>query len=270
MKSIVVAFDGTPAARTALSHAVALAGTSEGHITAVLAHSSSESYASQGPWIPAEVRKILEDANDRAVAEAKTAFEKEAARLDVGDRLTLETIAGRVDDVLARRARASDLLIAPRPTGEAEMHVIQHPDQIALRSGRPLLIVPAGADPLPAPAHVALAWDGKRAAARAMADALPLLPPGSTVTLLTIGDQPLNCAPELVLAHLSRHGFAAEHITRQAKGSVADAIIAYCDQAHPALLVMGAYEHSKFQVELMGGPTVDVLRRANLPVLMSH
>lgn len=270
MKNIVVAFDGTPAARTALNHAAALAKPSQGHVTAVLAHAAAENYAEHGPWIPSEVRKVLKDANERAVAEATDVFETEAATLGLGDRLTFETLAGRVDDVLARRARAADLLVAPRPSAEAEMHVIQHPDQIALRSGRPLLIVPAGSAPMPAPAQIVVAWDGKRAAARAMADALPLLAAGSTVTLLTIGDKIANSAPDLAITHLSRHGFDAQHVTRPAGASIAGAIIAYCAEARPALLVMGAYEHSKFQVELMGGPTVEVLRNADLPVLMSH
>jgi nucleotide-binding universal stress UspA family protein len=33
---------------------------------------------------------------------------------------------------------------------------------------------------------------------------------------------------------------------------------------------MGAYEHSKFSEDLLGGVTQDILERARLPILMSH
>ena len=33
---------------------------------------------------------------------------------------------------------------------------------------------------------------------------------------------------------------------------------------------MGAYEHSKFSEDLLGGVTRDILENATLPVLMSH
>lgn len=270
MKNIVVAFDGTRGACAALRYAAELAGPGGGHVTAVLAHAATESYAAQGNWIPAEVRQILGEVNDRIVVEAKSAFEAEAATLGLGDRLAFEALPGRVDDVLSRRARASDLLVAPRPTGEADIRMLQHPDQIALRSGRPLLIVPPGASPSPPPAETVIAWDGKRAAARALADALPLLAPGSRVTLLTVGPLVPSIPPEAILTHLSRHGFDARQVTRPAEGSIANTVIAYCDETRPGLLVLGAFEHSKFQVELMGGATTEVLRRAELPVLMSH
>ena len=36
------------------------------------------------------------------------------------------------------------------------------------------------------------------------------------------------------------------------------------------ILVMGAYEHSKFSEDLLGGVTRDILENADLPLLMSH
>jgi nucleotide-binding universal stress UspA family protein len=36
------------------------------------------------------------------------------------------------------------------------------------------------------------------------------------------------------------------------------------------LLVMGAYEHSKFREDFLGGVTATVLREIEIPVLLSH
>lgn len=270
MKTIIVAFDGTPGARTALDHAMTLAARGDGQVIAVFAHTSAGVYATQGNWIPQEARSIIAQSNARLDDEVGAAFAEAAKTYRPDARLSFESIPGRVDDVLARRARAADLLVTSGITEGADMHVVQHPDQIALRSGRPLLIVPPEAVMPEAEGSVVVAWDGKRAAARALADALPIVPPGSEVTLLTIGDDTLTRPVDEVIEHLSRHGFAAKHVTHAPSGRVADALIGYCETEKPALLVMGAYEHSKFQVGLVRGPTLEVVRRANLPVLMSH
>ncbi|WP_276326206.1 universal stress protein [Phaeobacter gallaeciensis] len=36
------------------------------------------------------------------------------------------------------------------------------------------------------------------------------------------------------------------------------------------LIVMGAYEHSKFSQDLFGGVTHEVIRSSQVPVFMSH
>ncbi|MEM8569956.1 MAG: universal stress protein [Pseudomonadota bacterium] len=270
MKTIIVAFDGTPGAATALEHAVALSARDDGRVIAVFAHASAEVYVAQGNWIPHEARAIISQSNARLGDEVRANFELAAKAHDTSVKLSFESIEGRVDDVLARRSRAADLLVTARVDSDVDMHALQHPDQIALRGGRPLLIVPTGVPPRTGPVHAVVAWDGKRAAARALADALPLMPPGSRMTLLTIGSDTLTRPVDEVIEHLAGHRLEAEAVAKDQKGKVADVLIDYCAEANPDLLVMGAYEHSKFQVGLVGGPTLEVLRRAALPVLMSH
>jgi nucleotide-binding universal stress UspA family protein len=120
---------------------------------------------------------------------------------------------------------------------------------------------------------VLVAWDGKRAAARALGDAVHLLGLSGRTTLLTIGDAP-EPAPEAgddVVALLRRHGLTAERLIRPAgRGGVTQAILDACTAAGAGMLVMGAYEHSKFTEDLLGGVTRDILRNARVPVLMSH
>jgi nucleotide-binding universal stress UspA family protein len=54
------------------------------------------------------------------------------------------------------------------------------------------------------------------------------------------------------------------------RGGVAATILDACAEVGAGLLVMGAYEHSKFAQDLLGGVTRDILAQAPLPVLMSH
>lgn len=52
--------------------------------------------------------------------------------------------------------------------------------------------------------------------------------------------------------------------------SIADVLVAHCEEAGASLLVMGAYEHSPLRENLIGGVTHDIAMRASIPVLMSH
>ena len=52
--------------------------------------------------------------------------------------------------------------------------------------------------------------------------------------------------------------------------SVGYRLLEFLEQAQPKLLVMGAYEHSKFRQSIVGGVTRSVLKKAKIPVLISH
>jgi nucleotide-binding universal stress UspA family protein len=55
-----------------------------------------------------------------------------------------------------------------------------------------------------------------------------------------------------------------------AKGSVAQTILDHCADFKADLLVMGAYEHSKFSEDILGGTTNDVLSSLIIPCFMAH
>jgi nucleotide-binding universal stress UspA family protein len=53
-------------------------------------------------------------------------------------------------------------------------------------------------------------------------------------------------------------------------GGVAGAILDMVREKGAGLLIMGAYEHSKFAEDLIGGVTKSVLKNCPVPVLMAH
>ncbi|MCP5408458.1 MAG: universal stress protein [Chromatiaceae bacterium] len=70
---------------------------------------------------------------------------------------------------------------------------------------------------------------------------------------------------------LQRQGIKTERVLLKGSGkSIGKCILKFLDQAQPRLLVMGAYEHSKFRQSIVGGITSSVLRKAKVPVLISH
>lgn len=270
IKNILVAFNGSDSSVAALKYAASLA-TGEAHVTALLAHSSHDVVDRRGAWVPEAARKIIAEANESILTEIEARFRTQKDTLNLGDRLHFLRSSGRVDAVLSETARGFDIILVGQDRGEGvDEHVTIHPDRIALLSGRPVLIVPQGYDAEACHTHAVLAWDGGRSAARAMSDSLALLETQGTVTILTIGNDELPRPASEVVAHLERHGINATPERIDAHPGPARALVAYCRAQDPCLLVMGAYEHSKFREDFLGGVTARVLRDTPIPVLLSH
>lgn len=267
--NLLVAFNGSDGSVAALRYAAALAKRFGAHVTAMLAHSGHEVIDKRSRWIPKEARALLDAANTGIMREIEDRFEAERKALGLANGLQLKEVTGRVDTVLSEAARHYDMLIVGTRSVTDDEHVTLHPDRIALLSGRPVIVVPVGYDAGAAHSHAALAWDGGRAAARALSDSLRLLEDEGHVSVLTLGPRTPWPIEDLML-HLSRHGVEATHHDWPTSHPVAATLLEWCHRNKPSLLVLGAYEHSKFREDLLGGVTSEVLARIDIPVLLSH
>ncbi len=271
LKSLLVAFNGSEASVSALEAAAAIAKRQDAYVTALLAHAVFESYAPESRFMSPATREVIARAGQEIIDAIEARFQEVAGNLDLGQRLSFERARGPVDRVLAAAARHHDLLAVGRiDPGATDPHVLLNPDRLALMSGRPLLLVPPGHDVSGNHGHAVLAWDGGRAAARALSDAMDLLSDEGRVTVLTVGDKPTPRPVAELELYLARHEIAAGHVHLPAPDGIAAAILEFCEEADPSLLAMGAYEHSKFREDFFGGVTVDVMAQANVPVLLSH
>ena len=117
-----------------------------------------------------------------------------------------------------------------------------------------------------------IAWDGKRAAARALSDAMDLLETEDSITVLHVGEEDEVRMPGRdIMEHLSRHGLSASLNSQPKAGmAISDIVLNTCAESGAGLLVMGAYEHSRFSEMILGGVTRDIVSRTHIPVLMSH
>ncbi len=174
-------------------------------------------------------------------------------------------------------ARSADLVvIAQHDPDWSYSSFLEAADRIVIESGRPVLIVPnAGAIALP-PKRVVIAWNGRREAARAAFDALPLLAPKADVTVVwvdTAADRVASgdIAGADLATTLARHGLTCDAATIHApNGDAAAAILHEAGARGADLVVMGAYGHSRVREFILGGASRDILSRADRPILMSH
>jgi nucleotide-binding universal stress UspA family protein len=180
--------------------------------------------------------------------------------------------------VLVQQARYADLVVLsqadPAYSGPALLR--QLPEYVMLHGGRPVLLAPyAGSHELPR-RHAVVAWDGSRAATRAITEALPLLRTVERVTLAvfdverqqgTHGEQP---GADMAL-YLARHGMQVEvRQQRTSDGDVGSALLSLADDSAADLLVLGGYGHQRWREVVLGGVTRHLLQAMTLPVLMAH
>ncbi len=203
---------------------------------------------------------------------AETAFRAAAG----ADRSRIEWRAAiELPDIyLAAQARVADLVVVGRPSGPVDAARAPDPGRIALRAGRPVLVVPPGIDRLGGE-RVIVGWKDTREARRALRDALPLLERAGAVTLVEICDEPSVSEGrqhlEDVARYLTRHEVkVGAKIATHPEGRVADELVRLAKADNADLIVAGAYGHSRLGEWVLGGATRDLLASSPLCCLVSH
>jgi nucleotide-binding universal stress UspA family protein len=123
-------------------------------------------------------------------------------------------------------------------------------------------------------AHIAVAWDESRAAARAVGDALSILSRSVRVSVLTVGDEKALrdlAMSESLAASLARRGYEAQAVDLALDGrDIGAALQDGAREQGAQLLVMGGFGHSRLREFFLGGATQGILTDLTLPVLLSH
>lgn len=207
-----------------------------------------------------------------------------AALADFTDKATAagvlgEAIQGKADlytvgPYVARRARTRDLCLVPvADENDGQRSVIE---AVVFGSGRPVLTYSPGTADLRATGsgEVVLAWDGTKTAARAMADALPLLEKARKVRVLTVTGEKTSTGTGLgkdAQRHLLARGINAVIDEVDAGGRSIGAVFEdYLERQNPDLFVMGAYGHSRAREFILGGATEHMLKHPRVPLMLSH
>lgn len=174
-------------------------------------------------------------------------------------------------EVAAEHARYFDLAVMGWEPNNPTARMIA--EGMIFGAGRPVVVLPDSASPTRIE-HIAIAWDGSRVAARALADAQPFLAHASKVHVLTVvGEKPLDPTVdgERLAVSLRRRGLNADFAAINAEdGPIATTLQNQAIERGADLLVMGGYGHSRVRDFVLGGATDGVLADLRMPILMSH
>jgi len=187
-------------------------------------------------------------------------------------------VEGDPASTVALHARYADLTIVgqtdPADPGTGTNRFI--PEKTLLSAGRPLVIVPYAGQFRSIGRRVVVGWKPTREAARALADALPIIEQAENVTILTVNpdrgaDAELGIPVADIALHLARHGARVEARTTVADHiATGDVLLNEVADRGADLLVIGGYGHPRLRETMFGGVTRHILESMTVPVLMSH
>lgn len=256
-----------------MARAVELAALMDGHLTGAVGAPHLAQPVSFHPFGKDGAADLArrQTGVDTAAAELVARFRAIAGKAGIGHAAVTQQIEeGGAADAVVATARLYDLaVLATGRTDEDHDHEVAR--ALMFDAGRPLVLMPAQDGALSLD-RIVVAWDFGRAAARALADAMPLLRRAASVELVVVTsdkDMPGADGAETLIANLARGGVRARlREVDRGSGSVGEAIDAAAEGA--GMLVMGAFGHSRMRDLVLGGATLHVLKNTRRPTLLSH
>ena len=277
IKNILIHVDDSEQVDGRLDVAVGLARTHDAHLAAIYAIPDPfiSLYADDG-YIPADVTESKAERARKRTAAARKRFEERMGR--IGIEAEWREAEGYPANVISLNAKYADLTVVGQSYPDDPQNYPNPglPAEVALGTGRPILVVPYIGARQEMGRNVLVAWNGSREATRAVNDALPILERADKVTVLAVnpkknGSDHGDIPSADIALHLARHGVKAEASrTVSDELKVGPIILSRISDLGADLVVMGAYGHSRMRELLMGGVTRDLLRHMTVPVLMSH
>lgn len=278
IKDVLLPLVGEPdaAAIAAIDKCIAAAGDIGAQVTAMAVE--QDIAARPRVTISSDLENAAAAEAVRSVSDARgllKAFDAAASRFGVRNEQKLDRLAAAdIPAHFARAARLKDLSIVPVKSHNGQSEKIV--EGLIFESGRPVLICPEefAAELAVAFDNVVIAWDHTAPAARAVADALPMLQAAANVRIVTATDD--KAAAELesgaaLANHFAEHGIASSFETVKIDGSsVGKVFEAYVKAKAIDLLIMGAYRHSRLNEIVWGGVTKTVIGQPPCWVMMSH
>jgi nucleotide-binding universal stress UspA family protein len=225
--------------------------------------------------VPPEIMEALRERTKTSTHRAVERFDERAKRAGIrAETRTLRASHPAAPDLFAHAARRFDLSVLK----QAERESSDPDDDIAeaalFDSGRPVVMVPYIQKTGLKLDRVMICWDGSRAAARAIGDALPFLMRATNVDVV-IATQDPGRTDELAGAeigrHLAHHDVKVEvHRIPAVDIDIGNALLSYAADLTADFMVMGGYGHSRLREFILGGVTRTVMESMTLPTLMTH
>jgi nucleotide-binding universal stress UspA family protein len=225
-------------------------------------------------------------AAQRLIDQEQASVKRCLADLEAEFRVAMKTRSGRAEwrsamdfptRFMLAQARYADIVVSGgRSPALSDAFSLASPRDLVMQAGRPLLVVPDRIKWLDL-RSVLVAWKDTPEARRAVADALPILRKAKDVAIVEIpeADDERSAAMARVgdvAAWLARHGVSATARVPEVAGSESAAVELerIAGDVGAALIVAGAYGHSRFRELILGGVTEYLVTQTARCVLLSH
>lgn len=182
--------------------------------------------------------------------------------------LRIET--GAEDKWIARLGRINDLTIVSAPGRSGSVAAMLAFEAALLDTGRPVMMAPSNYA-VNDSGTVVIAWNGSAESSRAVAAGMPFLLSARRVHVVAVEESANTFDAEAVARYLALYGIDATVGLASGKGRpAAQTIVAECEEANAALLIMGGYTHNRVRRMIFGSVTAYVIHHMTRPVLLAH
>lgn len=273
IKNIIVGLATWKPRDPAADYAISLAKAFDAHLCGAAISYPPVIAASALEGLPPELIEAQAVESNKATEAAVARYSSAASAAALSsETLTFETSVTGVARAFGTLARHFDIAVVGQAEPDSRASADLMVEGALFESGHPVVVVPHIQKDGMDLDRVVVCWDGSRAAARALADALPFLTRATHVDLVTVssaGHKP-NEHPA-VADHLVRHGIKPEFRHLVATDvDVASILLSYAADASASFMVMGGYGHSRLREFVLGGVTRSMLHTMTVPTLMSH
>ncbi|MGN6748719.1 MAG: universal stress protein [Xanthobacteraceae bacterium] len=275
VKDIIVNLSVTTEGSIVGKYAISVAAALQAHLTGVAFIYDPVVPISGAGYIPADVIETQREDNETAAEVAIKSFNAASNQAGISAEpvMTSASLSG-AGDQFARMARRFDLAIVgqAKPDISAMEQIVG--ETTLFESGRPMIMVPYIQKMPFKTDNVMICWDGSRTAARAVADAIPIIRNSGRVEIVIVANE-RGKQDEIEGAdigqHLARHGLKVDvHRISGGNIDVGDALLSHAADSGADLMVMGGYGHSRLREFVMGGATRSIFESMTVPVLISH
>ena len=252
--------------------ALSLATENGAHIRGVYTITPATPPTSFMGYIPPEFVERTRSLEQENSAIASKKLMEVAKKVDVSVKIISEE--GYAPDIITKYALTSDIVIVGQvdPDDDKMAQYQYLADELVVACACPVLVVPYAGKYHSFGTHILVGWNNTRESSKAIHGGMTFLKRAEKVTLLSVNPKEDNTeANEAAVAHLKRHGIAAEikvgHWPNVGVGNaLLDALVDY----NADMLVMGAYGHSRLREMILGGATQEILGHMTAPVLFTH
>ena len=269
IKDVILNLERNKSRDSVRDYAITVARTFDAHLAGVaFADGANIPVFSHPPAVIADILAKNEEA-------ARSAIERFEAAVK-GSLLSVEhRLVRKLPPSFSAMARRYDLSVVMQSDDENGVNNDILIEATLFESGRPVIVVPYIQKEGLKLDRIVCCWDGSRAAARAINDALPLLQKARAVELFIVANEKTGNEREIrgveIGSHLARHGIKVEvEILPAADIDVANVILSRVADCSASMIVMGGYGHSRFREFILGGATRGVLTTMTVPVFISH
>lgn len=276
IKSILLAIDGSNYTEAILKYGIDLAQKIDAHLRVltvidirIFEWAVAIGVEGFAPIIPSttyqeESQKILEDKAEKVLERAGTVLTKEGVSHD------LEKASGSPVEIICDRSRLVDLVImgSRGEFGSWRDKMLGATLEATTRLCiKPVMVTEKEYSPV---TNILVAYDGSNNSNKALPWAGFLARQLDTpLTVLTVGSDKESAKSTLKEASEYLASYKLQKLSTLAQeGETEIKIVETCKEIMADLIIMGSYGHSRIREAILGSSTVQVMRKAPVPVLM--